>query len=388
MTQNNYMRISLFVAFVQFINALEFMMIAPVAPYLLKPFNFNLNQIGILTSSYTFCAIFSGILGFLYLDRFNKKNLLLFALLFLGITNLLSIFCNDFYMIIGIRMIAGIFGGITQSLGAALLITNVSKSHRSKALSIATLAFPLVSIIGIPGSLWITENFGYKALFINISWIIFACLFIGYFLLPVSKLSYNKANHRRLTLNIQSVLAASLLGIAQFPIYLFIPALAIIMKYNMHVADHNLPLIFMSGGFSSLLITKLSGNLIDHFGEIKPVNYSTFIFILALVCGVIFMLVPPIIFMSILMGSVYMRLVAASIIASKYPSEHQRGGFSALQSAINNTGSTIAGFLSSLILIVNPDKTLGNIWLLAFIAICCALLLPLGLYQYQECIKD
>mgnify|MGYP000910336931 FL=1 len=59
---------------VQFINALEFMIIAPIAPSLLIPFNINLNQIGILTGAYTCSAIFSGLLGFIYLDRFNKKT--------------------------------------------------------------------------------------------------------------------------------------------------------------------------------------------------------------------------------------------------------------------------------------------------------------------------
>ncbi len=384
MNSHNYMRISLFVAAIQFINALEFMIIAPVAPYLLKPFNFHLNQIGILTGSYTFCAIFSGLWGFLYLDKFNKKNLLIILLFFLGIINLLSIFCSNLYMILIVRMLAGIFGGLAGSLGAALLITNISESYRGKAFSIATLAFPLVSILGIPGGIWITQYFGYKVLFISISSIIFICLLIGYFLVPASKSTFDKTIHKHLILNSKSILAASLLGIAQFPIYLIIPSLAIILKYNMHVTDHNIPLIFMAGGLSSLLITKISSQLIDRFGEVKPINYSTTIFILTLVCGTIFMLMPPIVFMSVLMGAVYMRLVAASLITSKYPQGHQRGGFSALQSTINNIGSTIAGFLSSSILIVKSDDTLGNIWILAFLAIGSALLLPLGLYKYRS----
>lgn len=91
--------------------------------------------------------------------------------------------------------------------------------------------------------------------------------------------------------------------------------------------------------------------------------------------------------MSLLMGAVYMRLVVTSLITSRYPNEHQRGGFSALQSAINNIGSTMAGFLSTWVLIVKPDGTLGGIWFLAFIAIGFALLLPLGLYLYHKQLK-
>ncbi|MCC2624433.1 MAG: hypothetical protein K0R14_306 [Burkholderiales bacterium] len=384
MNTHNYIRISIFVAAVQFINALEFMIIAPVAPYLLKPFNFHLNQIGILTGSYTLCAIFSGLWGFLYLDKFDKKNLLVILLFCLGVTNLLSIFCSNLYMILAVRMLAGIFGGLAGSLGAALLIISISEIDRGKAFSIATLAFPLVSIFGIPGGIWITQHFGYKVLFISISTIIFICLLIGYFLIPASKSTFDKTIHRHLALDSKSILATSLLGIAQFPIYLIIPSLAIILKYNMHVADHNIPFIFMAGGLSSLFITKIFSQLIDRFGEVKPINYSTTIFILTLIFGTIFMCMPPIVFMSVMMGSVYMRLVAASLITSTYPKKHQRGGFSALQSAINNIGSTIAGFLSSSILIVKYNGTLGHVWILVLLATCSALLLPLGLYKYRS----
>ena len=384
MSIKKYIKISIFIGMVQFINALEFMIIAPVASFLLYPFHINVNQIGVLTAAYTFCAIFSGLIGYLYLDRFNKKHILLTSILFLGLANGLSICCSILCMIIAVRLLAGFFGGISLSLAIALIISHTDRSNRARALSIAMLAYPLVSVIGIPCGIWIAQLYGYQVLFATISAIIFICGIMGIFVIPKSHSSFDKDIHKPLQLRFHSILAASLLGIAQFPIYLFIPSLAIIMEYNMHLPADKLPFIFMSGGISSFVITKISGNLAEHFGNFKPIIISTIIFIFAIILGVIYSYITPLVFMSVLMGAVYMRLVATSIITSRYPKEHHRGGFSALQSSINNIGSTIAGFLSSFILVVRPDKTLGNIWILSIIAIISSIMLPIGLYYYKK----
>ena len=113
MKNSNYLKISIFIAIVQFINALEFMVIAPIASYLIVPFHININQIGILTGSYTFCAIFSGFIGYLFLDRFNQKNLLLMCIMFLGIANALTIYCTSLFMFIAIRLLSGFFGELS-----------------------------------------------------------------------------------------------------------------------------------------------------------------------------------------------------------------------------------------------------------------------------------
>lgn len=380
-------KIALVIMCVQFINALEFMIIAPIAPSLLIPFNINLNQIGILTGSYTCSAIFSGLLGFIYLDRFNKKQILYTTLGILSIANFLSIFCTDIYMIVVIRLIAGFFGGITLALGMALVIDNTLPKQHGKALSITIMAFPLVSILGIPSGIWLIEQFNYQILFVLISLMILVVILLVYYIIPSNEIKLPQPFHQRIKLNKTSILAISLLGIAQFPIYLLIPSLAIILKYTMHTSNQSMPFIFMASGIASLITTKIYGHLINKLGVNKPINCATTLFILVLIFGIITMKLPPIIFMILLMSSVYIRITAVSLVTSKHPQEHQRSGFNALQSAISNISATIAGLASSWLLIVKPDESLGNLELLASITIVSAILLPLGLFIYQKALK-
>ncbi len=382
-----YSKIALVIMCVQFINALEFMIIAPIAPYLLTPFNINLNQIGILAGSYTFSAIFSGLLGFIYLDRFNKKQVLYLTLGILSVVNFLSIFCTDIYMIVAIRLVAGFFGGITLALGMALVIDNTPPEQHGKALSITIMAFPLVSILGIPCGLWVIEQFNYQILFVLISLMILVVLLLTHYIIPLNKIKLIHQSHQRVRLNKTSILAVSLLGIAQFPIYLLIPSLAIILKYNMHTSNQSMPFMFMVSGIASLITTKIYGHLINKFGINKPINYATTLLILVVIFSIIVMKLPPIMFMILLMSSVYIRITAVSLTTSKYPKEHQRSGFNALQSAISNISATIAGLSSSWILTVKPDESLGNLKLLASIVIVSAILLPLGLFIYQKLYK-
>lgn len=372
------------VGFVQFINAIEFMIIAPAAPYLVAPFHLHLNQIGILTSAYTCSAIISGIIGFFYLDRFDHKKMLISTLMMLSIVNVLSIFCFDIYTIVGVRLVAGFFGGITLSLGMAILMSNTTEADRPKAYSIAMLAFPLVSIVGIPGGLWLSEYFGFKVLFISISGLIIFGVIIASLLIPSNKQTFNSTVHKRIKFSKHSILAMSLFGISQFPIYLLIPSLAIIMKYNMHVSSEHLPIIFMIGGIASLIATRLTGKLMAKVGAKALINTGTVIFILVLVFGLIMQLIPPIIFMALLMMSVYVRIIAIAVVVSKYPEPHQRAGFSALQSTMSNVFATLSGLISSWVLVVTPNMVLENTAYLAAISIAIALALPLALNKYLQ----
>jgi len=62
-----------------------------------------------------------------------------------------------------------------------------------------------------------------------------------------------------------------------------------------------------------------------------------------------------VLFITVFLGASYSRLVSASSIAVQYPEDEQRANFSSLQTAIMFLMTTIAFFLSSLLL---PDQGL------------------------------
>ena len=104
-------------------------------------------------------------------------------------------------MIVVIRLIAGFFGGITLALGMALVIDNTPPEQHGKALSITIMAFPLVSILGIPSGIWVIEQFNYQILFVIISLMILVVILLVYYIIPSNKIKFPQPFHRRIKLN-------------------------------------------------------------------------------------------------------------------------------------------------------------------------------------------
>ena len=62
---------------IQFTHILDFMVMMPLGPQFTKVFSISDAQFGALVSAYTFAAGVLGLLAATYLDRFDRKRLLL-----------------------------------------------------------------------------------------------------------------------------------------------------------------------------------------------------------------------------------------------------------------------------------------------------------------------
>jgi MFS family permease len=74
-------RIVLLVALVQFVNILDFMMVMPLGPYFADALHFPRSDVGYVGTAYTAAAGVSGVVGALFLDRFDRRRALLVAVL-------------------------------------------------------------------------------------------------------------------------------------------------------------------------------------------------------------------------------------------------------------------------------------------------------------------
>lgn len=68
---------------IQFTHILDFMIMMPLGPEFIRVFNINTHQFGLLLSSYTFAAALAGIFATYYIDRFERRQILLSLYAFL-----------------------------------------------------------------------------------------------------------------------------------------------------------------------------------------------------------------------------------------------------------------------------------------------------------------
>ena len=71
----------LVVGAVQFVNVLDFMMVMPLGPDFARALGIPTSHLGLVAGSYTAAAAVAGIVGALFLDRFDRRKALAVALL-------------------------------------------------------------------------------------------------------------------------------------------------------------------------------------------------------------------------------------------------------------------------------------------------------------------
>ncbi|CFR16628.1 MFS transporter [Yersinia kristensenii] len=370
----NLIRIALITSFIQFTNALEYMMFNPIFIFMAKDFGVSVTFAGYVTGIYTLAAVISGGVAFFYIDRFNKKFILLINMAMLGVLTLLITQVNQFYLLLLLRFLAGLMGGTTMGVGISLLINATPTALRSKMLAIVIASFSIVSIVGMPGILFLCEHYGWHSAL----WLIFILC-----LLAVLSIKWGIPNDSRparagqphLPLNRDVLLFASGNALIQFSPMLIIPILVPVLTQQLQVSNKMLPWLFFIGGISGYWVTKITGTLMSRYSATFIISISTLVFVLSLLIPLVGDNPLSWLFMILFLGSSYSRLVASSALTIQFPEDKHRAGYGSLQTALMYLTTTLAFFLSS-ILLPADGMTLQSLRRLLILCALSALVLP------------
>ena len=99
-------------ASLQFTNIIDFMIMMPLGKQIMELFRIETSQFGVVVASYTLSAWASGMVASLFLDKFDRKSSLLFTYSGFIIGTFLCALAPNYEMLVGARILTGIFGGI------------------------------------------------------------------------------------------------------------------------------------------------------------------------------------------------------------------------------------------------------------------------------------
>lgn len=358
------MRIALVIAFVQFTNALEYMVFNPVFVFMATDFAVPVSFSGYVSGMYTLGAVLSGIIAFYWIDHFNKKHFLIANMVLLGLLTLLTTSTSSFSLLLALRFCAGLVGGTTMGVGISILINNVPPNLRGKMLATVIASFSIVSIVGMPTILFLCTHYGWHVALWLISALCVLALPLIVSIIPQDLVSLDTLPKQ--PLDRDTLLFASSNALVQFSPMLVIPILAPLMIQQLGASQDLLPWLFFSGGVIGYLSTKITGALTSRFSALMMATASTIVFILSLL---ILILGYPhaTLFISLFLGASYSRLVTSSVVSIQFPDDRQRAGFSSLQTSIMYLVTTIAFFLSAFLL---PDHGMAPHNLNKLLVIC------------------
>ncbi|WP_392738165.1 MFS transporter [Serratia ureilytica] len=363
--------IALVIAFIQFTNALEYMVFNPIFLYMAADFSVPVSYAGYVSAAYTLAAVISGIGAFYWIGGVEKRRFLLLNVALLGVTTLLIAATQQFYWLLALRLLAGLLGGTTMGVGIGLLLNAAPAALHGRMLATVIASFSLVSIVGMPGMLYLCEVANWRVALAAIGGLcLLAAVLVARFIprdAPPPRTAAPAALDRRL------LLFASAAGLTQFSPMLLIPVLAPLLTQRLQAANAHLPWLFLIGGVAGYLATVLAGRWLQRVGAVTLTVSATL-----LLLGSLWLAARggdrAELFMVTFLAAAYARLVAISSLSMRWPDNRQRAAFGTLQTALIHLSATVAFLLSSALLSggLTPLSLQRLLWLCALSAVAVA----------------
>lgn len=369
---------------IQFGHVLDFMIMMPLGPILMAAFGIGTHEFGLLVASYSFSAAISGVLAATFVDRFERKRLLLTAFGLFALATLACGLAPGFSTLLVARGLAGVFGGVMGALVQTMIGDAIPFSHRARASGIISSAFSMSTIAGVPLALWLANLLGWRAPFMLIA--AFSVLFLAVGLRFLPELRHHlsdgeprhlladafatlaDANHRR------ALLFSALIIFSGFTV---IPYITVYAVNNVGIAQHDIPLVYLVGGAATLLSARAIGRWADRRGKVEVYRRLALLATLPLLVithvGALPLwawLICTTAFFVLLSG----RMIPAMAVITSAAEPRLRGTFMSLngtvQSLAMGLATTLAGFLTGL----DADGRIVDYPLVGYVAVAANLL--------------
>jgi predicted MFS family arabinose efflux permease len=362
-----YEKTIVFILFcVQFTHLIDFVIMMPLGPKLMRAFDIGPQQFSMLVSAYAFSSAICGLFSSFYMDQYDRKKALLF--LYAGFT-LGTLACGlapNFWALLLARVVAGGFGGVMGGLIFSIIADAIPEMRRGTATGTVLSAFGVSSVIGIPTGLFLAEKFNWHAPFIFLSVLSLLVLLLA------SKVIRPMTNHRDPSGNqvapwpkfiellttpnhVKAFLLTTFMMLSGFSI---IPFVSAYMVRNVGLLESQLPYIYFFGGLFTLVTSRVIGKLADRFGRHRVY------YVLAIISLFPIMIVthlPPLPLPLILAASTFFfifvsgRYVPAMTIITSAVMPRSRGSFMSLHAAIQSISMGFASTIAGLIITTEPN---------------------------------
>src|SRR5262245_35606256 len=150
----------------QVTHVLDFMILMPLGPQLMRMLAISPAQFSLLVSAYSVTAAVSGLACALYIDRFDRRHALLGLYAGFAVATLLCALAPSFPLLLGARAVAGAFGGVVGATVYSIVGDAVPDSRRGAATGVVASAFSLSAVAGVPLGLLLANLFSWRAPFI------------------------------------------------------------------------------------------------------------------------------------------------------------------------------------------------------------------------------
>jgi predicted MFS family arabinose efflux permease len=348
-------------AMTQFTVILDFMIMSPLGDMLMKSLSLKPAAFGVAVSAYAFSAGLSGLLTAGFADKFDRKKLLLFFYTGFIIGTVCCGLAHTYAFLLAARIVTGLFGGVIGSISMAIITDLFSLQQRGRVMGFLQMGFGASQVLGVPIGLYLANQWGWESpFFMTAGLAIIIAVIILAKLQPITQhlaVQRDRSAFSHLWHTVAKrdyrigFTSTALLSIGGFMMMPFGSAFAI---NNLGLSNHQLPVLFMVSGVSSLIIMPLIGRLSDKISKFKLFMGAS---IWMMVMCVVYtnLAVTPfwlvIVLNILMMMGIMSRMVPSSALTSAIPAMEDRGAFMSINASLQQIAGGVAAAVSGMIVV-------------------------------------
>lgn len=261
----------LLLAAVQFTHIMDFMIMMPLGPQLMRVMDISAGQFAAFVAAYTLSSGVVGLLAAPFIDRFDRKKLLLFTYAGFTLGTLTCALSDNAASLLIARAVSGAFGGLSISMVMAIVGDVVPAERRAAGVGIVMTAFSVAAALGIPFGLKLAQMFRWETPFFVLAGIASVMWTIALLKLPPVRGHLENGRSKRAFFELLRdanagrallFMVATVLG--HFTI---IPLLSPYLVKNVGLPERYLFLVYLTGGVLTVFTGPQIGRFADRFGR-------------------------------------------------------------------------------------------------------------------------
>jgi MFS transporter, DHA1 family, inner membrane transport protein len=349
-----------------FTHIMDFMIMMPLGPQLMRIFYIAPQQFSLLVASYTVTAGVSGFAAAFLIDRYDRKTALLFVYVGFAVGTLACAFAPSYAILLITRSIAGAFGGILGALILAIVSDAVPLERRAQGIGMVMASFGVASVVGVPFGLFIASKSSWHAPFLLLGGLAVIISVLMAAFIPSMTKHINTNGHLRPMEVLTNIFGnrntrigltfSALLMLGHFTI---IPFLAPYMVGNVGFTEDELAYIYLVGGVCTLFFSPWVGKMADKHGRLKIFTIFGSLVIMPIL--LITNLVPVPIWAALILTAIFFifsngRMVPSTTMETAVIQPEMRGSYMSIRSSVQQLCSGLAAFIAGLIITERPSE--------------------------------
>lgn len=350
-----------------FSHIMDFMIMMPLGPQLMRLFDITPQQFSFLVSSYTFAAGASGFVVAFVIDRFDRKSAIVFIYIGFALGTFACAFAPSYEVLLITRSIAGAFGGVLGALILSIVSDVIPLERRAASIGFVMASFSVASVFGVPFGLYLATLFSWHAPFLFLGG--FSFLITIFMIIHIPRMRDHMEGEHSFQNPLQIIkhvlgrrnpliglLFTSILMLGHFTV---IPFIAPYMVGNVGFTEQELTYIYLVGGGLTIFSSPMVGRFADRRGKLK--TFTIFGILVLLPVLVITHLTPVPLWQALIVTGVFFilsngRMVPSTTMVTSVIKPENRGSFMSLRSSVQQISSGVAALLAGTMITETPSK--------------------------------